>query len=180
MTRYVVLLRGINVGGRKRVAMSDLRELLGSLGYSDVATYLQSGNAVFTSPRDDPAGLAREIERRLARDLGMEVPVVIRTREELAKVVEGNPFPEAASDPIRLHVSFLSGEPDRKRLAGVDPRTYEPERFELGDRVIYLWYPNGLGKAKLNDAFWRRLDLGVHATDRNWNTVTKLLSLAGG
>ncbi len=176
--RYLALLRGINVGRHKRVAMPALRELLGSLGHTDVATYLQSGNALFTSPRDDPAGLAREIERRIARDLGLEVAVMLRTGEELARVVAGNPFPSATLDPARLHVSFLSGTPELERLAAIDRRQYEPDRFEVGDRVIYLWYPNGLQETKLTDGFWRSLDLGVQATARNWNTVTKLLSLA--
>jgi uncharacterized protein (DUF1697 family) len=176
--RYVALLRGINIGSRKRVAMADLRALLGDLGHTDVATYVQSGNAVFTGKQGDPAKLARQIERRIVRDLGVEAPVVVRTRDELAAVVDANPFPERTAEPKKLNVSFLSGEPDLKRLDEVGPEEYEPDEFALGDRVIYLWLPNGFQGAKLHDAFWQRAKLGVHATARNWNTVTKLLDLA--
>jgi uncharacterized protein (DUF1697 family) len=180
MERYVALLRGINLGARNRIAMSDLRELLGALGFGDVATYVQSGNALFSAERGDPAKLARTIERRIARDLGLEVPVVIRTRDELAAVVDANPFPDATKHPKKLNVSFLSGKPDLGWLSAIDPRQYAPEKFHVGDRVIYLWYPNGFQGAKLGDAFWRRAALGVDATIRNWNTVTKLLALADG
>jgi uncharacterized protein (DUF1697 family) len=176
VTRYVALLRGVNVGGHNRVAMSDLRELLGSLGHSDITTYLQSGNAVFTSPRDDPAGLASEMERQIARDLGLRATVLVWSRDELAAVVDGNPF--ATTDPKRLHVAFLAAAPDDGWLSAIDPRQYEPDEFKLGDRVLYLWYPNGLSGSRLTDQFWRGLK--VPATDRNWRTVTKLFSLADG
>lgn len=178
--RYVALLRGVNLGPNKRVAMSDLRDLLSSLGHTDVRTYLQSGNAVFTSDRDDPEELAREIERGLAREVGHEVAVLIRTGKQLAKVVDGNPFSDVATDPSRLHVSFLLGEPDLKLLRAVDPSEYEPDRFAVGDGVIYLWYPNGMQGTTMNDRFWRGLKLGVQTTTRNWNTVTKLRSMASG
>jgi uncharacterized protein (DUF1697 family) len=176
VTRYVALLRGVNVGGSNKVAMSDLRQVLGSLGHTDVTTYLQSGNAVFTSPRDDPAALAGEIERQIANDLGVRATVLIRSRDELAAVVDGNPF--ATTDPRRLHVAFLAAAPDDGWLSAIDPSQYEPDEFRLGDRVLYLWYPNGLSGSRLTDRFWRSLK--VPATDRNWRTVTKLLSLAEG
>jgi uncharacterized protein (DUF1697 family) len=174
--RYVALLRGINVGGNKKLSMADLRELLLSLGYADVMTYLQSGNALFTSPRDDPTELAQKIEHQIARDLGLQVSVLIRTRQELATVVEGNPFQSATATPTRLHVSFLSASPNGERLAEIDPGRFEPDEFRIGDRVIYLLLPDGFHGTKLTNEFWERR-LGLRATTRNWNTVTKLLSL---
>jgi uncharacterized protein (DUF1697 family) len=177
--RYVALLRGINVGGHAKLSMTHLRELLQSLGYTDVMTYLQSGNALFTSPRDDPTELAREIEDQISRDLGLGIKVLIRTREELATVVDGNPFPNATMSPTRHHVSFLSAPPNGERLAEIDPRQFEPDQFRVGDQVMYLWYPDGSGRTKLSNEFWERR-LKVSATTRNWNTVTKLLSLMNG
>jgi uncharacterized protein (DUF1697 family) len=176
---YVALLRGINVGGHKKVSMTDLRGVLRSLGYTDISTYLQSGNALFSSARQEPEQLSLEIERGIAGQLRLEVRVMIRTPEELAAVVDANPFREATADPTRLHVSFLSAQPDVERLAAIDARQFEPERFHVGDRAIYLWYPSGAGQARLTNAILERR-LGVSATARNWNTVTKLLDLARG
>ncbi|MDQ2742573.1 MAG: DUF1697 domain-containing protein [Chloroflexota bacterium] len=175
--RYVALLRAINVGGHSKLAMMDLRALLCSLGCSDVTTYLQSGNALFTSPRDDPEELAREIEEHLALDLGLGVTVLIRTGDEVAAVVAANPFPSATASPTLLHISFLSAQPDAERLSEIDARQFAPEEFRVGDRVIYLWYPNGAQRTKLSNVFFERR-LGLTATARNWNTVTKLAVLA--
>lgn len=175
--QYIALLRGINVGGHRKLPMADLRAVLCSLGYGGVTTYLQSGNALFSDPRDDPAELEREIEEGIARDLGLSVRVLIRTRDELARVIDDNPFPHATANPTQLHVSFLSTPPEGERLAGIDARQFEPDQFQVGDRVIYLQYPNGSARTKLTNDFWERR-LGLSATARNWNTVTRLLDLA--
>lgn len=178
MTGYAALLRGINVGGRQKIAMADLRELLGSLGYSDVTTYLQSGNAVFTSPRDDLPELAGEIEGRIERDLGLRVTVLLRTGPQLAAVVDANPYPAAAINPKTLHVGFLSAPVDPERLAGIDRSVFSPDEFVPGDRVLYLHYPHGAGRTKLAGTVLERR-LGVRITARNWNTVITLLDLLG-
>jgi uncharacterized protein (DUF1697 family) len=177
--RYIALLRGINVGGHAKLPMADLRTLLGSLGYTDVSTYIQSGNAFFTSPNADPSALEEAIQESIARDLGLTVPVVIRTRDEMATVIARNPFPAVADSPTSLHVSFLSAQPDPARVAAIDPQQYLPDEFRMGDRVVYLWLPNGFQRTKLGNDRWER-QLGVRATTRNWNTVNKLLSLADG
>jgi uncharacterized protein (DUF1697 family) len=174
--RYAALIRGINVGGNKKLAMADLRELMSSLGYTDVTTYIQSGNVVFTSARDDPAKLEREIEHRMAQDNGLEVSVLIRSQEELAAVIDGNPFRDATARPTEVHVFFLSAPPDEQRLREIDPRQFEPDEYRLGDRVLYLRCPNGVGRSKLANFPWERR-LGLRATSRNWNTVAKLLSM---
>lgn len=177
MTSYIALLRGINVGGHKKVRMGELRDLLAGLGHADVTTYLQSGNACFRSDRQDPEDLAGEIEQRIAGDLGLDVKVLVRTRDELAAVVANNPLPGAESDPKKLHVVFLSHSPLPERVATIDAARFAPDEYRVGGREIYVWYPDGAGRSKLTNDVWERR-LGVHATARNWSTVTKLLDLA--
>jgi uncharacterized protein (DUF1697 family) len=175
--RQVALLRGVNVGGNNMVPMARLRELLAELGYEGVRTYLQSGNAVFTATGTAPQRAAQEIESQLAQQLGLGVRVLVRTAAELTRVLDANPLPEAVSEPARLLVNFLSAPPDPELLRGLDPATFEPDRFEVGEREIYVWCPEGVRATKLSYAFWEKR-LGLTATARNWNTVTNLLELA--
>jgi uncharacterized protein (DUF1697 family) len=176
--RLIALLRGVNVGGNNKVLMAHLRELIGELGYEDVRTHLQSGNAVFTAAGTPPEQAAREIESQLARALGLGVRVLVRTTEELEQVVSANPLPEAAAaEPSRLLVTFLSAPPDPARLRELDPVDFEPDLFGFGEREIYVWCPEGVRTIKLSYAFFEKR-FGVVATARNWNTVTKLLELA--
>jgi uncharacterized protein (DUF1697 family) len=176
MPRQIALLRGINLGSHKRVGMGPLRELLAGLGYGDVRTYLQSGNVVLTS-QASPERLQRELEQQIADELGLETRVLVRTRDELADVIERDPLAGVADDPKRYQVSFLSAEPDAevvRALGGVD---VAPERFVVSGREIYTWHPDGIQRSQLNKVLSDRR-LGVTATARNWNTVTKLLALA--
>lgn len=175
--KYVALLRGVNVGGHAKLPMADLRKVLEDLGYTDVTTYLQSGNAVFTSPQGNPEVLEHEIEEALTRDLGLSTRVMLRTGSELEALIENNPFPAAAVKPTTLFAAFLSAPMDLERLDAVNLDQFEPDQFRPADRAIYLWYPNGAGRSKLSSAFLERR-LGVAATARNWNTVTKLRDLA--
>lgn len=179
MARYVALLRGINVGGNKKVPMAQLRELMEGLGYTDVATLLQSGNAVFTSKEKNPARVATQLEAAIAREFGFEVAVVIRTRDELAEVIKANPLPGAQEAPSKFLVTFLSGAPDPKRFEQIDPAAYLPDEFRLVGREIYARFPNGVGNSKLATVLGGTR-LGVTPTARNWSTVTKLLELADG
>lgn len=167
------------MGGNSKLAMSDLRSLLSSLGYGEVSTYLNSGNASFTSPRDGTEALEREIEESIAQELGLAIPVAIRTPQEMAAVVAANPFPEAAAEPKSLHVSFLSAQPSPETGERLGSRRFEPNRFHIGDRAMYLWYPDGVIAASKASQFWGRVlgEAGVIGTARNWNTVTKLASL---
>ncbi|MGI9118878.1 MAG: DUF1697 domain-containing protein [Acidimicrobiales bacterium] len=174
MTRFVALIRGVNVGGRKKLGMGDLRLALADLGHTDVETYLQSGNALFTATATDTDDLAQEIEGHLESQLGLDVRVLIRSPADLAEVVAHNPLLEATAEPAKLHVAFLSAPPDPKRLAELDPSTFEPDTFRAGRQEIYLWYPNGSGRTKLTGTLLERR-LGLTATARNWNTVVKLL-----
>jgi uncharacterized protein (DUF1697 family) len=177
MTPQIVLLRGINLGPRRRIAMPELRELLGGRGFTDVRTYVQSGNVVLSSELTADE-LARACERAIAEHFGFEVDVVVRTRVELGEVVRRDPLGEVASDPKRYQVTFLEQELPvsvREKLAGVDSG---PEQFVVVGRELYSWHPDGVGRSKL----WAKLAsqdwLGVTGTARNWTTVTTLLSMA--
>jgi uncharacterized protein (DUF1697 family) len=173
--RYVALLRAINLGSRNRVSMPELRELLARDGHRDVATLLQSGNVVLTS-RLSAARLERDLQKRIAEELGVDTPVIVRTRDELAAVVERDPLGDVADDPKRYQVTFLSEEPDAEVAAELAAADVAPERIELVGRELYTWHPNGIQRSKAERLrASKRLPAG---TARNWSTVTKLLELA--
>ncbi len=178
MARQIVLLRGINLGSRNRVAMPELRRRLQDAGIEDVATYVQSGNVVVSSDLSSEA-LARECERLIESGFGLKIDVVARTRNELAAVVKRNPLGDVATDPKRYQVSFLSAEPDPEVIDKLMALPAENERFAHHGREFYAWHPVGVARSKL----WNTLagkGLGVTATARNWTTVTKLLEMADG
>lgn len=170
MTSRVALLRGINVGTAKRIAMADLRAMLESLGYSDVRTQGQSGNALFTATKKDVA-LEQEINASIKRTFGMEVAVLVRTGAEFTAAVNKNPFVARKLPANELHVCFLSATPTAAKIKSINADDFTPDEFVFGDRVIYLRLPNGVMGSTLPD--WDRV-LGVRATQRNWNTTTKL------
>jgi uncharacterized protein (DUF1697 family) len=176
MERRVALLRGINVGPNKRIAMPALRDLLTRAGFEDVETYVQSGNVVLSTELA-PDDLERECERLISEEFGFHVDVVTRSREELAKVVERNPFGDIATNPKRYQVSFLSGELEPQRVEALAAAATESERFVSLGRELYAWHPDGVARSRL----WAKLaapSLGVKATARNWATVTTLLAMA--
>ncbi|WP_189308061.1 DUF1697 domain-containing protein [Streptomyces albospinus] len=178
MSRQIALLRGINVGGHNSFPKARQLELARSLGFEDVQVLLQTGNIVFADPGTPPEETARTIEERISAELGLSVPVVVRTRDELAAAVEANPFPPAVSEPKSLHVTFLSAVPsDTAGLDALDLAAFAPDRFRLVGRELFLWCPDGIGRSQLAAAVGRAR-LGVTATARNWNTVTKILALA--
>ncbi len=176
MARHVALLKGINVGRHKQIAMADLRALLAEAGLTDVRTHLRSGNAVFSSSEADTDALAALIEGRIAATLGMTVPCLVRSRDEIEAVVAGNPLQDVATDGSKLMAHFLSASPHPDRLAAHDPRLLDPGHVELGDRVIYQWCPEGFLAAPPAGTLAEQ-HLGVTVTARNWNTVTKLSDL---
>ena len=177
MSRVVALLRGVNVGG-KSLSMSDLREAAGDLGYGPVATYIQSGNVIVDAGGDDPATVAAALAGAIESALGVRVPVIARSREQLEAIVAANPYPEAAAaDPRFVLVGFLGGEPDRDGIPALAGRATEREDLTVAGNEVYLSCPDGFGRSKLgNDAVERAL--GVTSTIRNWRTVLKLLELA--
>lgn len=176
MSRRILLLRGINVGPRKRIAMPELRELLSANGFEDVGTYVQSGNVVLATDAS-PSQVARDCERLIAERFGLDVDVIARTRDELAEVVARNPLSEVAVEAKRYQVSFLEREPDPQAVDRVAAYAVGEERLVAIGREIYAWHPAGVARSKL----WNALAgtaLGVKATARNWTTVTTLLAMA--
>ncbi|EXU68653.1 hypothetical protein Z951_08655 [Streptomyces sp. PRh5] len=180
MASQIALLRGINVGGNRKFPMARQRELMAELGFEDVTVHLQTGNIVFADPGTPPERTARTLEDHFAAGLGFPVDVVVRTRDELAAAIEANPYPEAVAEPKTLHVVFLADVPaDTAALDALDPAGYAPDAFHRIGREIFLHCPDGVGRSKLA-AKVTNARLGVPATARNWNTVTKLLALADG
>ncbi|MBZ3904685.1 DUF1697 domain-containing protein [Streptomyces griseiscabiei] len=190
-TTYAALLRGINVGGNKKVPMADLRTLLTGLGHTGVATYLQSGNAVFTVEHDETSSaaetplaaetsLATGITTAIEHRFGFTVDVLVRDHAYLAAVRDDCPFPAAELEGKQLHVTYLSETPDEARFDDIDRPAFLPEEFRIGDRAVYLYAPEGLGRSKLAETLAKpRLLKGLIATSRNWNTVRKLAELTG-
>lgn len=176
MPTHVVLLRGVNLG-KRRVSMPELRRLVEGLGYADVSTYVQSGNAVLTSKTNDESRIAAELEDELTGALGFAVPVIVRSRADLAEVVAHNPFPGAASDPTKVHVTFLAEPLEPARLGHIDLTEFAPEEFATRKREVYLSLPNGMGRSKLAVAVEKALR--GSGTTRNWRTVTALLDIVG-
>lgn len=178
MTTHVALLRGINLGARNKVPKQTLLDVFGAAGATDVRTYIQSGNVLFRAEDHAADGIALAVSAAIAGQLGLTVPVVLRTVAELRAVVERNPF--AAGHPTdKLHAMFLSGTPAPEIVVGLDPWFAAPETFAVVDREIYLHLPNGAARSRLsNDWFDRRLKL--ISTSRNWRTVTTLLGMCEG
>jgi len=179
MTRTeIALLRGINVGKAKRVAMADLRALLEKLGYGDVRTLLNSGNIVYTVPAKLRGDSAARIQKAIAEKLGVVSRVTVVTADELAAAAEKNPLREAKADPPRFLVAFLSRSEDGALLEPLSRRKWGKEKLSLGERVAYLWCADGILDSALLKELGRVLKDGV--TTRNWATATKLLDLARG
>jgi len=170
----VALLRGINVGGHHKLRMAELRELLSQLGYADVRTYLQSGNAVFRTSRGPDHDLEATLENALGQRFGFPVPTLVRDGAYLRAVRDANPFLGKTQDPKQLHVVFLGEHPSQQQVADLGPTTVGVEQFQMGDRAIYLFCPNGIGRTKL-PPFDRRLK--IRTTARNWKTVNALCAL---
>jgi uncharacterized protein (DUF1697 family) len=176
--RQIVLLRGVNVGGRNKLPMAALRDALAGAGMREVATYVQSGNVVLDSDAK-PDALAGKLAGVIAERFELDVDVVVRTRAELARVVAHDPLGELAEQPKLYQVTFCASRPDADAVAKVAGVAVEGERLLAHGREVYAWFPYGVGRSKLA-AKLSSQGLGTVATARNWTTVTKLLEMAGG
>lgn len=176
MLGYAALIRGVNVGGKKKLVMADLRAVLTASGCREVRTHLNSGNAVFTSGSTDAAGLAEMIEHTVDTELGLRIRCLVRGGSAVRAVIQNNPLSEHAAEGSKLVAHFLSAEPDPALLTAHDPHELDPANIVLGDRVIYQWCPGGILAAPPVGNFAEK-HLRVTVTARNWNTVTKLATL---
>jgi uncharacterized protein (DUF1697 family) len=175
---YVALVRGINVGRAKRVAMADLRAMLEGLGFRDVRTLLNSGNVVFTAPKSAPVALAERIEEALTRKLRVTARVTVMSASELQAAVDGVTLRTEGRDPARLIVGFFRAPADERRVSDILRQTWDHDELAIGPRVIYVWCPGGLLESRAIAAIGRAAGDGV--TTRNWSTVTKLLDMVKG
>ena len=174
MSLQVALLRGINVGGKNILPMQDLREILGELGCESIATYIQSGNAVFKSKRKS-VGIARSISKAIEKRFGFEPSVLVISAATFAAIAGANPYAAKAAEPKHVHTLFLAGPADDADLKRMHERKSSTEEFTLTDAAVYLHAPDGIARSKLANEMERHL--GVSATGRNQRTVEKLLAL---
>ena len=178
MARLIVLLRGVNLVRRNRIAMPALREALEEAGYADVATYVQSGNVVLSS-RKAAKLVQGDLEKLIAERFGLDISVVVRTRAQLAAVVERNPFGKVAKNPKLYQVTFLESAPGAEVVRKLEAAAAGKEQVAHIGRELYAWHPDGVGRSKLA-ALMSGKGLGVTGTARNWTTVTRLLEMADG
>jgi uncharacterized protein (DUF1697 family) len=177
MPRFVALLRGINMGGHKKLAMADLRTLSEDIGFAKVQTLLQSGNLVFSAASKSQAALETMLERELAKRLKLATTAMVRTAAEWRTVVSANPFPvEAARDPSHLAVIFLKDKPASKNLTALKASLTGPEYFEARGRELFAFFPEGFARSKFTTALIDR-KLESVSTGRSWNTVMKLATV---
>lgn len=176
--RYIALLRGVNVGRAKRIAMADLRKLIADLGYTDVRSVLNSGNVVFSGPVKPQADLAAAIEETLVLKLGVAARVLVLDGEELASIVAANPLLDRAPDHARL-ITFILSDPATTTLQGIETlcgQDWHPGAVALGERAVYVWCPDGILDSAAASALGKQL--GDATTSRNWSTLLKLHALS--
>ena len=175
---FVALLRGINVGRNKRVAMADLKKLVAALGYGDVRTLLNSGNVVFTGPKSAGKDAGAKIEKAIATKLGVTSKVTVIDATALTAMLDENPLAKVATNPSRLLVAVLARPADTSLLAPLLKQKWKPEVLAVGTRAAYLWIPEGMIDSPMANAVWKALGDGV--TARNWATMLKLQAMVKG
>jgi uncharacterized protein (DUF1697 family) len=179
LVTVIAMLRGINVGGHKRVKMDALASLIKELGFNNVRTYLQSGNVVFDYSGEETLNLSEMIESAINRQYGFDAAVITRSTDELKNIVKNNPFMrERETDVSKLHITFLSDVPTESGLTKMKAVQGGPDRFFVTNREIYLFCPLGYGRTRFSNNYFETA-LGVTATTRNWETVNRLLGIAG-
>lgn len=179
MTRYISILRGINVGGKRKMLMTDLKKLYGDLGFSNVVTYIQSGNVIFDlGTKESSIQIADKIEQSISHKYGFEVPVIVRTIPELQQSFKSNPFLISQGVEIeRLCLTFLKSLPSEEKLKSLVGLDFHPDKFKIIDKDVFIYYSGKSRDSKLtNNLFEKKLK--VSATTRNWKTVRKLVELA--
>ena len=176
MQKYICLLRGINVGGNRKMKMAELRSHLSDLGLEQVKTYIQSGNISFHASEKDYRKLEAQITKMIDEKYGYDVPVMVRQMEELQQIFENCPYLKEEEDLRMIHVAFLSEAPTKAAFAELDLEQYAPDKAQLMERAIYIHYPKGSYGSKLSGNLLEK-KLGVKVTARNWKTVIKLMGM---
>jgi uncharacterized protein (DUF1697 family) len=173
--RYITILRGINVGGTRKILMKDLKSLFERLGFSKVETYIQSGNVIFESDQKlSDADLEKNIQQSISETFGFDVPVIVRTDEEITESIANNPFwKEKDLNIDRLHLTFLKDLPVPEKLEKISSLAFPPDKFEIIGKDVFVFCSAGYSDSKMTNQFFES-KLGVQATTRNWKTVMKL------
>jgi len=175
MNQYIVLLKGINVGGNKKVPMAELRQLLADIGFEEVQTYIQSGNVILQTEETNRLILENKISQAILDHFGFEVSVLVKTKEELQRIFDDSPFPEDKKEAS--HFMMLYNTTEKELVKEASEKTYEGEEYQIINDCIYYFYEKGLGQAKFSVNFFER-KFKTFATARNYNTMLKLLSLS--
>ena len=178
MKKKIAILRGINVGGKRKILMADLKALFHVLGFSDIKTYIQSGNVIFSVTENaDDLLIAFNIEQAIFQEFGFDVPVIIRDATELGRLVSKNPFLKEDSDIKQLHVTFLNQLPSEEDLQQTQTYLFEPDQFSIDQKEVFIYCDGKYHQSKLTNNFFEQ-KLKVKATTRNWKTVLKLIELS--
>lgn len=179
MSKKIAILRGINVGGRRKILMADLRQLMTDIGFMDVGTYIQSGNVFLNSNKEaTDIKLAEEIEQAILDKYGFAVPVIVKSVDEIVQAVQENPFYQDKEVDIKtLHLTFLKETPSSENLAKTEAYDYSPDKFVIQDKCVFIYCEGKYHQSKLTNNFFEK-KLKVPATTRNWKTVLKLMELS--
>lgn len=173
MNKYIALLRGINVSGQKKIKMTELKLLFEHLGFEKVETYIQSGNVVFATSEIDSTTIVKKISSGIKKEFGFDVQIMVINCGEIKRTIKSNPFIKSKKDINKLYVTFLSDVPFEENIKKLNSVDYNPEEYFIDGKKIYLYVPNGYGKAKLNNNFFEN-KLKVSGSTRNWKTLIKL------
>lgn len=178
METKIAILRGINVGGKRKILMADLKLLMEGLGYQNIQTYIQSGNVIFNA--DDKLQnkeIEQEIENAILEKFSFEVPVIVLSKDEIENAVAKNPFYKADADINKLHLTFLNEVPDKDKQEIAESFDYSPDQFKIIRKYAFIYCEDSYHKSKLTNDFFEK-KLKVKATTRNWKTVLKLWELS--
>jgi len=178
LIRKIALLRGINVGGRRKILMADLKSLFEKMNFSNIKTYIQSGNIIFDVQREtDTTQLSQNIRRAIKNEFGYDVPVIVRTPEELESALLQHPFSGQTTNHTQLHVTFLSEEPSKENCKKLESYDVKPDKFLIRKKDVFLYCEGKYHTSKLTNDFIEK-KLNVNATTRNWRTLKKLAELS--
>jgi uncharacterized protein (DUF1697 family) len=179
MQTYISVLRGINVSGHRIIKMDALKQSYAELGFTNIHTYIQSGNVVFQLKKSGTLKIESMIKNKILDVYGFDVPVIVKEFMDLNNVIKNNPFLDIKNvDLSMLHVTFLSAIPEKSVFNKLKEVDYSPDKFIIVDDIVYLYFPGGYGNTKLNNNFFEN-KLKVIATNRNWKTVNELYKIAG-